>query len=113
MTILGDTSGEGPRVPAAWPAKAAESLEHVVGTVRSKSVRPLQTIARALVFGLIAAVMGVVLLILMAVGTIRVLNVYAFPGEEWASYVLVGGIFALAGLFVSSRKQARPRRTHR
>lgn len=105
MTIMEGQAGAGPA--AEWPTKAADQLESVVGLVRSKAVRPLQTVARAVVFGIIAATMAVVLLVLGAVGTIRVLNVYAFPGQEWASLTVVGGIFFLSGLFVSSLKRSR------
>lgn len=104
------SDGEGPRPSAEWPAKVADAVEGVVGAVRSKAVRPLQSVARAIVFGVVVAVMGSVLAVLVAVGTVRVLNVYLFGSHEWASYLVVGGIFALAGMFVSSRKRARPSR---
>lgn len=102
------TSGaEPPRPLAEWPTKVAGAVESVAAVVRSKAVRPLQSVARAVVFGVVVAVMGIVLAILVAVGTVRVLNVYLFGGQEWASYAVVGGIFLLAGVLVSSRKRAR------
>lgn len=92
---------------AEWPTKVAGAVEGIADLVRTKAVRPLQGLARAVVFGVIVAVMGVVLAILVAVGTVRVLNVYLFGGQEWASYAVVGGIFLLAGVFLSSRRRAR------
>ncbi len=91
-----------------WPAKVAGVVEGVADKVRSKALRPLETVARAVVFGVIVATVGLMLLVLMAVGTVRVLNVYLFSGQEWASYLIVGGIFVLGGLFLSSLKRAKP-----
>ncbi len=98
---------DAPGPMAEWPAKVANAVEGLAETVRSKAVHPLETVARAIVFGVIVASVGLMLLIFMAVGTIRVLNVYLFAGQEWASYLIVGGIFVLAGAFLSSRKRAR------
>ncbi|MGH9068242.1 MAG: hypothetical protein ACRD0J_12270 [Acidimicrobiales bacterium] len=109
-TAVSDASKGAPRIPSEWPTKAAESLENVVGAVRARSVKPLQTIARAIVFGVVAAVMGAVLLIFGAIGILRLLNVYAFPGQEWASYLVVGGLFTIAGVFLLSLARSRPKR---
>lgn len=97
---------EAPEPMSEWPSKVANAVEGLAETVRSKALRPLETVVRAIVFGVIIAFVGLVLLIFMAVGTIRVLNVYLFPGQEWASYAIVGGIFGLGGVFLSSRKRA-------
>jgi hypothetical protein len=90
-----------------WPAKVADVVEGLAETVRSKAVRPPETVARVVVFGVIVAFVGLMLGIFVAVGTIRVLNVYLFAGQEWASYLIVGGIFVLVGTFLSSRKRER------
>ena len=107
MIISGrDAPGPPPGPMTQWPSKVANAVEGVAETVRSKAVRPLEMVARAIVYGIVVAFVGLVLAILVAVGTIRVLNVYLFAGQEWASYLIVGGIFLLGGLFLSSRKRA-------
>ncbi len=112
MTIMQEEGGPRPSpLSSEWPVKATDQLEMLIGLVRSKAIRPLQLVARAIVFGIIVAAMGAVLLVVVAIGTVRVLNIYAFPGREWASLALVGGIFFVAGLFLwtlrrSGRKQA-------
>lgn len=106
MTVMGG----GGISSSEWPVKAADSLETLVGTVRSRAVRPLQTIARTVVFGVIVAVMGLALAVFAAIGVLRLLDVYAFPPPRiWASYLVVGAIFAFLGVGVSSLRRARPK----
>lgn len=113
MTIMGGAEPGRPpslSLPDDWPAKAADSLEGAVAAVRARTVRPLQIASRAIVYGIIVGIMGAILMILIAIGVIRLLDVYAFPTEVWASYLVVGGIFGLSGLFLSSLKRAKPKR---
>ncbi|MGH9178852.1 MAG: hypothetical protein ACRD0N_09905 [Acidimicrobiales bacterium] len=96
MPQPGEASG--PAVPGDdWTAQAADTIERVVVGIRDKTAVPLTTIARALVYGLLAAVMGLSVLILVVIGAVRALNAYVTQGEVWASYLLIGGIFTLGG----------------
>lgn len=95
-------TGDAPRPAAAgsdWTAQAADTIERVVTGIRDKTSVPLTTVVRALVFGLLAATMGLVIAVFGAIVAIRVLTAYVFRGEVWASYLLVGGIFVLPGVF--------------
>ena len=83
-----------------WTTQAADTIERVVVGIRDKTSVPLTTVVRVIVFGLLAAVMGLVIGIFVAIVVIRVLTAYLFHGEVWASYVLVGGIFVLPGVFL-------------
>lgn len=100
-----------PGLPATseWPVKAAGALESLVGTVRTRVVRPLQSVAKILVFAVLAGLVGLALAVLFAVLVVRLLDVYAFGGRVWASDLVVGGIFAAAGLLLSSRKRSKAR----
>ena len=49
-----------------WPAKVADTIEDVVEAVHDRVVRPLTLVARGLVFGIIIAVMAIVLSVLAA-----------------------------------------------
>ncbi|HZT66173.1 MAG TPA: hypothetical protein VFA11_10330 [Acidimicrobiales bacterium] len=84
-----------------WPAKAADTIDAVVTTVRDRTVGPLTTVAKALVYGIVVGIVGTAVAILGAVGAVRVSNIYAMP--DWASELTVGGIFSLGGLFLLSR----------
>jgi hypothetical protein len=101
MTSVGEAaSGD-------WPAQATETVENVVVAVRDKSVKPLTTLARGLVYGLVAVAVAVAVICLSSVGVLRLLDIYLFPGRIWASYTMLGGIFTLAGLFLWTLRRAR------
>ena len=110
--VSGSRSGGGDD----WTVQAADTIESVVGTIRDKTVVPLTTIARAVVYGMIAAILGVVALVLLVVGGLRVVIVYLpgwfadRPGRSvWAADAIVGGIFTLIGLFLLRKANTRNR----
>ena len=89
--------------------QAADTIESVVGSIRDKTAVPLETIARALVYGLVAGVMGLTALIMVAIAMVRILEVYLPVGDVWLPDLLIGGLFTLVGLFLwSKRKPAAP-----
>lgn len=96
MAQPGDARTSAVRGGDDWTVQAADTIERVVGGVRDKTAVPLTTVARAVVFGLLAAVMGTTALIFVAIGLVRFVDVY-LPGEVWGAYLLVGGIFTVAG----------------
>lgn len=87
-----------------WTNQVADTIESVVGAVRDKTTKPVVTIARALVYGLVAAVFGVALVILLTITAVRVLDLFL---PIWAAYLLLGGIFLLAGGFLWTKAWAR------
>jgi hypothetical protein len=98
-------SGQLPVPPPAdrdWPAQAADTIEQVVGTVRDKTTGPAITVARAVVYGTFAALVGTTCLLLLVVGSVRLLDSYlpdAVFGEDhmWAAYLILGLVFVIAG----------------
>ncbi len=92
---------------SSWPKQATDIVDGVVDTVRDRVVRPAMLGARALVFGIIVGVVGLVFGVLASVGLIRLLDVYAFPGRVWASYAVLGAIFSVAGLVAWSKRGTR------
>ena len=92
-----------------WAADIADTIERVVGTVRDRTTKPLVTASRAVVFGLLAAILGVVaviLLIMMLTRAIQALLDIWFRHEMsvYLSYFIIGGIICLGGLFVLSKR---------
>jgi hypothetical protein len=94
MTSVGGASS------GDWPAQATETVETVVVALRDKTVRPLTLVARAIVYGLVAAAVAMIVVWLSSVGVLRLLDIYLFPGRVWASYTMLGGILTLSGLFL-------------
>ena len=92
---------------AEWPAKVADTIEDVVGSVHDRVVRPLTLVARGLVFGIIIAVMALVLSVLVVIALIRLLDVYAFGGRVWASDALLGALLVAAGAYAWTKRGAR------
>ncbi len=90
----------------------ADTIERVVGGIRDKTAVPLTTVARALVFGLLAAVMGVAALAFVAIGLVRAVDAY-LPEDVWAAHLLVGGIFTLLGGFLLRKASADRKPTGR
>jgi hypothetical protein len=95
-----------------WPAQAADTIERVVGTVRDKTTGPALTVARAVVYGTFAVIVGTACLVLLIVGAVRAVDV-ALPdavfGEHhvWAAYLILGLVFVVAGGALWRRRHAR------
>jgi len=91
-----------------WAAQTADTIDRLVGTVRSNTSDRLVSVARLVVFGLLAAIMGTTALVLVAIFLVRFLNAYV-PGDVWSAELIVGGLFTLAGLFLWQQAWKRPR----
>ena len=100
-------AGPGDGIAPDWPEKAACAVDLVVDTIHDKALRPILLAARAVVFGLLAAVLALVVLVLVSVGLVRLLDVYAFSGRVWISYAVIGGVFCLGGLFAWTKRAPR------
>ncbi len=86
-----------------WPAQATDAIVNVVGSVRDRTIGPISTVARGLVFGLFAVVLGLMLVVLFLVGAIRLLD-EALPSTVWLPYLILGVIFLVAGALVFRRR---------
>ena len=99
----------GPVEPSSrtdWPAVAADRVESVVGSIRDKTVRPLTVAVRGVVYGLLVAVLGSAVIVLLAIAAVRFVDVY-LPSGVWAADLLVGMFFTLAGLLLWTKRRKR------
>ncbi|MGI9623493.1 MAG: hypothetical protein ACR2PK_11700 [Acidimicrobiales bacterium] len=99
-----------PGIPTDWPQQATTRLVDVVDTVRIKTSGPAIQVSRAIVYGLVGTILGLVALPLLLVGLTRLLD-YAIPGDIWRVYVLIGAVFTLVGLILWSRRPRGAART--
>ena len=94
-----------------WTVQAADTVERVVVGIRDKTTVPLTTVARALVYGQLAATMAVVAVVLLAIGLVRVIDTYlpVHPHARavWITEAIVGGIFLLPGAFLLRKANAK------
>jgi len=90
-----------------WAARTADTIERVVGSVHNKAVAPVTSAARWIVYGLVAAAVGMAALVLLAIGIVRVVVAYVPPHEAYAAEGYAGGIFFLVGLFLWSKRATR------
>lgn len=91
--------------PDDWPAQAADTVVRLVGTVRDRTTGPAVTVARAVVYGLLAAIVGVVALVLVVAALIRFVDVWV-PGEVWSAHLIVGAVLTLGGLLLWRKRRA-------
>ena len=94
-----------------WTVQATDTIDAVVGVVRDKATIPLRTAARAAVYGIgVTALLSAALIFVVITG-IRALTVYLPVGRVgghhrvWVAYLIIGGIFTLAGLFLLRRAE--------
>jgi hypothetical protein len=88
-----------------WTADLLDRLDHYIELVRSNTTDRLVRIARLLVYGLVAAILGSMAGIVAVIFLIRLLDV-VLPSGVWLPYTLLGAIFMAAGLFLWSKRSA-------
>jgi hypothetical protein len=89
-----------------WAAQTADSIERVVVGLRSKTADPLERVVRVVVYGIVAGVLGLAVVVLLSIALVRAVDI-AIPGEVWSAHLAVGGIFTLVGLFLWTKRRTR------
>ena len=98
----------GPDPDGDLAAKVTYKIVGVVDKLNRVSARPLTVLARGVVFGLLGLALVFASLVLLTIGALRVLDVY-LPEDVWAAHLTLGTVFTLAGLFVWSKRNSRPK----
>ncbi len=88
-----------------WTTDLLDRLDHYIDVVRSNTTDRLVRLARLLIFGLIAAILGTMAGVVALIALVRILDV-VLPREVWLPYVVLGAIFLSAGLFLWSKRTA-------
>jgi uncharacterized membrane protein len=93
-----------------WTAEAADRIDALVEAVREKTTVPVTKAARALVYGLVAALLGILALVLAVIGLFR-LHVYLPLDNEgqkvYVTYLALGAIFVVIGMFLWRKRSPR------
>ncbi len=102
-----------PLTDPEWAADLANTVERVVGQVRDRATTPVVHVTRAIVYGLLAALLGIVALALLLIGLTRGLQALldiglAHERSVYLSYLIVGGILCIAGALFLLRRRPSP-----
>ena len=91
-----------------WAVQAADTVERVVQSVRARTTGPVTTVARLLVFGLLAGILGLAAAVLVTAGIVRAIDVYEpFEQEVWLAHLVVGMAFTAIGLILWSKRRPK------
>ena len=93
-----------------WTKDLLDRLDHYIEVVRSNTTDRLVKVARVLVYGVIALILGSMAAIIALITLIRVLDI-VLPREVWLPYMVLGAIFLAGGLFAWSKKTAPAAKT--
>jgi hypothetical protein len=91
---------------ADWAVQVVDTLESVVHAIKSKTTDPALRLVRTVVYGVMGIGLAIATLLLLTIGSVRVLDAY-LPQGVWLAYLIIGGIFLVAGLFVWSKRTAK------
>src|SRR5262245_51064068 len=82
--------------PGDWATQLVDTLDAAIISIRSRSTEPVLRVVRTVIFVLMALGLAVSALLLLTIAGVRFIDVY-LPGNVWATYLLLGGIFVLGG----------------
>ena len=108
---MADVNTTPARATDDWAVQTADTIERLIETVRSNTSDRLVSVARLVVFGLLAAILGTLALVLFCIFLVRIMDSY-IPGGVWVVYLLLGGLFTLVGLLLWLQAWKRPARDH-
>jgi hypothetical protein len=86
-----------------WTTDAADAIERTVALVRERTVEPVQTITKGVIYALLAALIAVPAIVMLLAGAFRGL-VLLEQGEVWAAWLTMGGIFVILGAFCWTKR---------
>ena len=94
-----------------WAEEMTDTVVRTVDAVRDKTTVPVIYAARGLVFGIVAAFLGVFVLVLVILGLLRgtqaLLDIWVTQARAvYLSYLIVGGAICLAGLVIFRKRNA-------
>ena len=94
-----------------WATEVTDKLVSSIDRVRSQTTQKVVYAARGAVFGVIALLLGALIVIIALVGTMRGLQALLEPAVGWdravyLSYFIVGGILSLVGMVLFHKRNA-------
>ncbi len=82
-----------------WAVEATDTVVRVVDTVKSATTTKVQTVVKAVVYGLFAMFIGLLVMIWTLVTLFRVVDNYVPPADSsWSAWLVFGAVFTLFGI---------------
>ncbi len=95
-----------------WVDQATDLIVGAVDKARATAVVPITTIARAVVYGLLAAIVGATGLVIFSILFVRLLDIYldnipGLPEGVWFAHLVAGTLFVGGGLLLWSKRSPK------
>jgi hypothetical protein len=91
-----------------WPTQAADTIVRYVDRVKAGTTDRAMALAKGVVYGTFATILGIVLVIVLLIGLFRGvdrLRDLVVADSVWLTYVSLGTVFVVAGQLVFSRRR--------
>jgi hypothetical protein len=91
--------------PAAadWTDQVADLVVDSVDKVRARTTGPVLNVAHAAVYGVVAAIIAIPVVIALLAGLVKLLN-WIVPGDVWIAYLIVAAMMWVLGWVLWSRR---------
>ncbi|MBM17066.1 MAG: hypothetical protein QF628_01320 [Acidimicrobiales bacterium] len=86
-----------------WAVAATNRVVEVVDRIRSTTTQPALTATRGIVYGLLAGICLIALVVFLFLGIFRLLDV-VLPGESWSAHLVLGAALCLVGSLLWARR---------
>lgn len=92
-----------------WARKTVEAIDRWVDFISDKTTRPIANLVRLVVFGVIAAVATITIIVLALIGISRALNELldiwlTRQDAVWISYFILSFVFVVIGAWLMRRR---------
>jgi len=94
-----------------WANEVTDQITSLVGKVRDTTTNKAIVAVRAVVFGLLGVILGVVLITLVLILLFRLIQAILSNWIDWdtavyVSYFIVGGLLTLGGAFLMTKRHS-------
>ncbi|MDG2261504.1 MAG: hypothetical protein P8N50_04115 [Actinomycetota bacterium] len=87
-----------------WTVQVTDGFVSLVESLKAKTTGPALRIVHAIVHAFIIITVGISVLTLLVIGSIRLVNAY-LPGDVWAAHLLLGALFCSIGFIFWSKRR--------
>lgn len=96
---------DGPRGDDSdWTDQVTDLIVDSVDKVRARTTGPVLNVAHAAVYGVVAAIVAIPVIVVLMAGFIRFLN-WLVPGDIWITYMIVAALMWACGAILWSMRE--------